>query len=70
MKKKIFLLAVFVLALIPFYDVKAATCRRNVIVEYVNMDNLYKEETYITYEENNEYTYDDLINIIGKTSCN
>lgn len=52
MKKKLFLLAVFVLALIPFYDVKAATCRI-VTVEYVNMDNLYNDEKYITYRENN-----------------
>ena len=48
MKKKIFLLAVFVLALIPFYDAKAATCGTNVTVEYVNMDNLYNDEKYIT----------------------
>lgn len=67
MKKKLFLLAVFVLALIPFYDVKATACRRNVIVEYVNIDNLYKEETYITYDENNEYTYNNLFNVIGET---
>ena len=52
MKKKLFLLAVFVLALIPFYDVKALTCRI-VTVEYVNMDNLYNDEKYITYRENN-----------------
>lgn len=52
MKKKLFLLAVFVLALIPFYDVKAARCRI-VTVEYVNMDNLYNDEKYITYRENN-----------------
>lgn len=53
MKKKLFLLAVFVLALIPFYDAKAATCGTNVTVEYVNMDNLYNDEKYITYSENN-----------------
>ena len=53
MKKKLFLLAVFVLALIPFYDVKAKTCRTDVTVEYVNMDNLYNDEKYITYSENN-----------------
>lgn len=52
MKKKLFLLAVFVLALISFYDVKAAACRI-VTVEYVNMDNLYNDEKYITYRENN-----------------
>ena len=52
MKKKLFLLAVFVLALIPFYDVKALTCRI-VTVEYVNMDNLYNDEKYITYSKNN-----------------
>ena len=52
MMKKLFLLAVFVLALIPFYDVKAAACRI-VTVEYVNMDNLYNDEKYITYRENN-----------------
>lgn len=67
MKKKLFLLAVFVLALIPFYDVKATACRTDVTVEYVNMDNLYKEETYITYDENNEYTYNNLFNVIGET---
>lgn len=67
MKKKLFLLAVFVLALIPFYDVKASTCGIYVTVEYVNMDNLYKEETYITYDENNEYTYDYIFNDIGET---
>ena len=53
MKKKLFLLAVFVLALIPFYDVKALTCRTNVTVEYVNMNNLYNDEKYITYSKNN-----------------
>ncbi len=67
MNKKIFLLAVFVLALIPFYDVKALQCGTSVTVEYVNMDNLYKEETYITYDEKNEYTYDELFNVIGET---
>ena len=53
MKKKLFLLAVFVLALISFYDVKAAACRTNVTVEYVNMNNLYNDEKYITYSKNN-----------------
>lgn len=53
MKKKLFLLAVFVLALISFYDVKAKTCRTDVTVEYVNMDNLYNDEKYITYSKNN-----------------
>ena len=52
MKKKLFLIPVFVLALIPFYDVKALTCRI-VTVEYVNMDNVYNDEKYITYRENN-----------------
>lgn len=66
MKKKIFLLAVFTLALIPFYDVKAIACGTGVTVEYVNMDNLYKEETYITYDEKNEYTYN-LSDAIGET---
>lgn len=66
MKKKIFLLAVFTLVLIPFYDVKAIACGTGVTVEYVNMDNLYKEETYITYDEKNEYTYN-LSDAIGET---
>lgn len=64
MKKKLFLLAVFVLALIPFYDVKALTCRTNVTVEYVNMDNLYNDEKYITYSKNNIDGY--VHKIVGK----
>lgn len=67
MKKKIFLLAVFVLALIPFYDVKAMEpCRKKVIVEYVNMDNLYNDEKYTTYSENNIDGYAD--KIVGETT--
>lgn len=67
MKKKTLLLAALLLAIIPFYNVKASTCSTNIEVEYVNMDNLYTEETYITYDENNEYTYNHIFNVIGET---
>lgn len=68
MKKKIFLLAALLVVIIPFYNVKAITCRANIEVEYVNMDNLYTEETYITYDENDEHTYNYLSNTIGETN--
>lgn len=56
MKKKIFLLAVFVLALIPFYDVKAA-CVSSTIIEYINADKLFGEEKYeIQKQEHQSYT--------------
>lgn len=69
MKKKIFLLVALLLAIIPFYNVKASACGTGITVEYVNMDNLYTEETYITYDENNEYTYNYIYNnVIGETN--
>ena len=68
MKKKIILLAALLVVIIPFYNVKAITCRANIEVEYVNMDNLYTEETYITYDENDEHTYNYLPNTIGETN--
>lgn len=56
MKKKLFLLAVFVLVLIPFYDVKAA-CAPSTIIEYVNADKLFEEEKYqIQKQEHQSYT--------------
>lgn len=69
MKKKTLLLAALLLAIISFYNVKASTCGTSIIVEYVNMDNLYTEETYITYDKNNEYTYNYIYNnVIGETN--
>lgn len=48
MKKKLFLLAVFVLALIPFYDVKAI-CKASISIQYVDLDEQYEGEVYERY---------------------
>lgn len=45
MKKKIFLLVALLLAIIPFYNVRAA-CVRSTIIEYINADELLSEEQY------------------------
>lgn len=56
MKKKVFLLIALLVAIVPFYNVKAAICSQSIEVEYVNMENLYTKETYISYDDSEEYT--------------
>lgn len=57
MKKKVLLLIILLLTMVPLYNIKAITLAPTTVeVEYVNMDNLYLEETYISYDDNEKYT--------------
>lgn len=59
MKKKVFLLIALLLAIVPFYNVKAA-CRTEITVQYVDLENQYVGEAYERYfDEEYEETIPD-----------